>query len=103
LMCLGLVFNMPQTVWLLRVVAQITSLKPGKVFHKLVNCHLYDDQIDLMREQLTRKPFDEPTLHISDSIKSLSDLETWVNPQDETHFWVEGYDHHPAIKYPFAS
>lgn len=99
---LGLVFNMPQTVFLLRVMAQITGLKAGKVFHKLVNCHLYDDQIELMREQVQRQPFEEPTLHINESIKSLQDLETWVDPQSKTDFWVEGYNHHPAIKYPFA-
>lgn len=93
---------MPQTVWILRVVAQITGLKPGSVFHKLVNCHLYEDQIELMREQLTRQPFEEPVLHMSNSIKSLSDLETWVDPQNTEHFWVEGYQHHPAIQYPFA-
>ncbi|MFA0809374.1 thymidylate synthase [Microbulbifer epialgicus] len=99
---LGLVFNMPQTVFLLRIIAQISGLKPGKVFHKLVNCHIYDNQIELMREQVERVPLEQPTLHISDRIKTLNDLETWVDPQDPEQFWVEGYEHHPAIKYPFA-
>lgn len=99
---LGLVFNMPQTVFLLRIVAQITGLKAGKVFHKLVNCHVYEDQIELMREQVQRQPLEEPTFHINEDIKSLKDLETWVDPRSEKDFWVEGYNHHPAIKYPFA-
>ncbi|RYY74566.1 MAG: thymidylate synthase [Gammaproteobacteria bacterium] len=99
---LGLVFNMPQTVWLLRVMAQISGLQPGKVFHKLVNCHIYDDQIALMREQLKRTPFAEPTLHIHQDIRSLEDLETWVDPRREEHFWIEGYRCHAAIKFPFA-
>ena len=97
---LGLVFNMVQTVWLLRITAQITGLKSGKVFHKLVNCHLYDDQIDLMRDvQLTREPYDEPELLINPNIHSLEDLETWVTTND---FTVAGYQHHLPIKYPFA-
>jgi len=100
---LGLAFNMPQTVFLLRIMAQITGLKPGKVYHKLVNCHLYDDQIELMREQLSRSPFAEPSFHISQDIKTLEDLESWVDPQDKSHFWVEDYEHHPHIKYPFAA
>lgn len=100
---LGMVFNTIQTVFLLRIMAQITGLKPGRVFHKLVNCHIYEDQIPLMREQVTREPFAEPTFHISESIKTLNDLETWVDPQNKSHFWVEGYEHHPPIKYPFAS
>ena len=100
---LGLAFNMPQTVFLLRVIAQITGLKAGMVYHKLVNCHLYDDQIELMREQVSRTPFSEPSLIISDEIRTLKDLETWVNPQEEKQFSVEGYEHHSPIKYPFAA
>lgn len=99
---LGLVFNQIQTVFLLRIMAQITGLKPGKVFHKLVNCHLYEDQIPLMREQITREPYPEPTFHMSKDIRTLKDLETWVDPRNENHFWVKDYVHHPEIKYPFS-
>ncbi len=96
---LGLTFNMVQCAWLLMITAQITGLKPGKVFHKLINCHHYEDQVDLMREQLTREPFPEPTLEINPEIKTLEDLETWVTLDD---FKLVGYQSHPAIKYPFA-
>ena len=98
---LGLAFNMVQVSWLLRIMAHITGLKPGKAFHKLVNCHLYDDQIDLMRDvQLKRTPYDPPTLHISDAIKTFDDLENMEDIMQ--HFTVEGYTSHEPIKYPFA-
>lgn len=100
---LGLAFNMPQTVFLLRLIAQMSGLKPGKVFHKMVNCHIYEDQIDLFKVQLTRTPYEEPNLHMSTYIKSIEDLKSWVNPKDERTFWVSGYEHHPAIKYTFAA
>ena len=100
---LGLAFNMPQTVFLLRIVAQITGLQAGKVFHKLVNCHLYEDQIELMRGQLTRLPYGEPSFHMTSDIRTLQDLETWADPRDPDQFWVEGYEHHPNIKYPFSA
>lgn len=97
---LGLVFNMPQTVWLLRITAQITGLKPGKVFHKLVNCHLYEDQIDLMQNvQLKRISLKPPTLILNPKIKTLNDLETWVTTDD---FSVIDYEHQGIIKYPFT-
>lgn len=97
---LGQVWNAVQVGWLLAVMAQITGLKPGKAFHKLVNVHLYEDQLDLMRDvQLKREPFELPTLKINPDIKSLQDLETWVTTAD---FELEGYQHHPAIKYPFS-
>ncbi|MDX1341038.1 MAG: thymidylate synthase [Reinekea sp.] len=49
--------------------------------------------------QLKRKPFPSPKLIINPDIKSLEDLETWVTMDD---FSVEGYEHHPAIAYPFS-
>ena len=100
---LGLVFNMVQTVFLLRIIAQITGLKVGKIFHKMVNCHLYEDQVELMKEQVTRTPYQQPKFYISKDIKTLLDLETWVDPRNKEHFWVEEYEHHPTIKYPFSA
>ncbi|GLR72388.1 thymidylate synthase [Agaribacter marinus] len=97
---LGLTFNMPQCYVLLALIAQITGHKAGKVFHKIVNAHIYENQLSLMtNEQLLRAPFKSPKLHINPDIKSLSDIETWVSGDD---FNVTDYEHHPAIAYPFA-
>lgn len=96
---LGQVFNAPQTFFLLAITAQITGLKAGKVFHKIVNGHIYEDQLELMKEQLKREPYAPPKLIINPKIKSLEDLETWVTVDD---FEVIDYQHHEPIKYPFA-
>ncbi len=97
---LGLNFNQVQCFTLLALMARITGLKPGKVFHKIVNAHIYEDQLELMKEvHIKREPFDSPSLHIDPSIKTLEDIETWVTLE---HFSVENYQHHPAIKYPFS-
>ena len=93
-------FNMVQVYVLLALMAQITGLKPGKAYHKLVNCHIYEDQLALMRDvQLKRAAYPSPKLNINPDIKSLEDIETWVTMDD---FSVEGYEHHPAIQYPFS-
>ncbi|BFM18479.1 thymidylate synthase [Maricurvus nonylphenolicus] len=97
---LGLNFNQVQCFVLLALMAQITGLKPGKAYHKIVNAHIYEDQLELMRDvQLKREPFESPSFHINPEIKSFEDVETWVTIDD---FSVEGYEHHPAIAYPFA-
>lgn len=97
---LGLNFNQLQVFALLALMAQITGHKPQQAFHKIVNAHIYEDQLSLMREvQLLRDPYPFPELHINPDIRSLSDLETWVGTDD---FEVRGYQHHPAIRYPFA-
>lgn len=97
---LGLNFNQVQVFFFLAVVAQITGHKPGRAYHKIVNAHIYEDQLEFMRDvQLKREPFTLPKLHINPDIKSLEDLETWVTTDD---FHIEGYECHEPIKYPFA-
>lgn len=93
-------FNQLQCFFLLAVVAQITGYKPGRVYHKIVNAHIYEDQFELMCDvQLKREPFPSPQFSMNPDIKSLSDLETWVTMDD---FSVSGYQHHDPIQYPFA-
>ncbi|MFD2166395.1 thymidylate synthase [Thalassotalea euphylliae] len=97
---LGLNFNQIQVFVLLALVAQITGHKAGMAYHKIVNAHIYEDQLDLMKNvQLKREPFPAPKLIINPDIKTLEDLETWVTMDD---FNVEGYQHHDPIAYPFS-
>jgi thymidylate synthase len=97
---LGLNFNQIQVFVLLALMAQITGKIPGLAYHKIVNAHIYEDQLELMRTvQLKRTPFASPQLHINPDIKSLKDIETWVSMDD---FEVKGYAHHEAITYPFS-
>lgn len=97
---LGLNFNQLQVYTLLALIAQITGKKAGQAYHKIVNAHIYEDQLDLMQNvQLKREPLPLPTLEINPDIKSLEDLETWVTTDD---FKVHNYQSHPAIKYPFS-
>ncbi len=97
---LGLNFNQVQVFVFLALVARITGKKAGTAYHKIVNAHIYEDQLELMRDvQLKREPYDSPQLHINDKITSLEDLETWVTMDD---FTVTGYQCHDPIAYPFS-
>ena len=97
---LGLTFNNIQVYTLLHLIAQITGHRAGTAYHKIVNAHLYEDQIPLMHEQqLARDPYPPATLDINPDIKTLEDIDTWVTVDD---FNVLGYQHHPAINYPFS-
>lgn len=97
---LGHGFNQVQVAWLLMIMAQITGLQPAKAFHKIVNAHIYEDQLELLRDvQLKREPLPLPRLEINPDIKTLKDLETWVTVDD---FELIGYEHHPPIKYEFS-
>lgn len=98
---LGTVFNQIQCFVLLKLMAQITGLKPGKAFHKNVNIHIYENQYKVLQEskQFDRIPFESPSMEINPDIKTLEDVLTWVTPDD---FKLIGYKHHTPIKYPFS-
>ena len=97
---LGQNFNQVQVFFFLKLMAQITGNKPGVAYHKIVNAHIYEDQLELMRDvQLQREPYPPPKLHINPEIKTLEDVETWVTMDD---FEVTDYQHHEPISYPFS-
>jgi len=68
--------------------------------HHLSNVHLYEDQVEIFKnEQVKREPLSPPSLKINPAIKTLKDLETWVTMED---FELINYKHHPVVKYPFT-
>ena len=96
---LGLNFNGVQVFTLLALMAQITGLKAGTVYHKIVNAHIYEPQLEQMRDiQLLRKPYPSPQLKINPNIRTLEDLRNCTVDD----FEVIGYRHHEPISYPFT-
>ena len=97
--CLGTAANMIQVYLLLKLMAQITNKKPMYAFHRNVNCHIYENQLPLVPEQLKRELLEEPTIEINPDIKTLEDIETWVTLDD---FKINYPEYYPPIKYPFT-
>lgn len=97
---IGAVANAIQVHCLLQLMAQITGHRPGLAYHKIVNCHIYEPQLSLLRDvQLKRQPYPSPSLHINPRVKTLDDVDTCLSVDD---FALEGYQHHPPIRYPFT-
>lgn len=96
---LGVPFNVAGYAWLLSVIAHITGHEAGTFTHFMHDVHIYQNQIPGVIEQLERDTRELPKLWINPEIKTLKDLETWVTTED---FRLEGYNPHPAIKFPFA-
>ncbi|KAA0440017.1 MAG: thymidylate synthase [Candidatus Thioglobus sp.] len=97
---LGQPFNHLQVAFLLLITAQITGKKAKKMRHHLSNVHLYENQVEIFKnQQLNLQPLPLPSLQINPEIKSLKDLETWVTMDD---FELQNYQHHQQIKYPFS-
>jgi thymidylate synthase len=57
--------------------------------------HIYKNQVEGIKEQLTREPRKLPTLKINPDVTDILAFK-WED------FTLEGYDPHPAINFPIA-
>lgn len=75
-MPLGVPFNMAQYAVLARLIAQVTGLKPGLFTHVINNAHIYENQVEGMKLQLSRRKYalKAPTLWINPEIKNFEDF-----------------------------
>jgi thymidylate synthase len=93
-MFLGVPFNIASYSLLTMMIAQQTDLEPGEFVWTGGDCHVYDNHIDQVLEQLSRTPYPYPQMEIRKA-DSLFDY-----TYDD--FKVVGYQHHPTIKAPVA-
>ncbi|MCX4659330.1 thymidylate synthase [Streptomyces sp. SID4919] len=91
---LGVPFNIASYALLTHMVARQTGLEPGDFIWTGGDCHIYDNHVEQVTEQLSRTPFDFPALRLRPA-DSLFD-HTYADVE------VLDYRHHPAIKAPVA-
>lgn len=92
---LGEPFNIASISLLLIIIAQLTNMTPGMVHLVLGDCHIYNEHIDVVKEQLTRKPYNLCSL----KIKKFNTLEE-VEKATFDDFIINDYNYHPILKAP---
>jgi thymidylate synthase len=94
---LGLGFNLASYGLLLMMIAKQVNMVPDELIYNGGDVHLYLNHIEPIKEQLTREPYELPTVKLSDRI--VNDISEYTL-DDIT---LENYQSHPSIKMPLSN
>jgi thymidylate synthase len=94
---LGIPMNVSSYALLLMMIAKQVNMVPDELIGNLGDCHIYLNQIDGVKEQLTRKPFELPTVKISDRV--VNDISEYTLDD----IILVNYQSHPSIKMPLSN
>ena len=100
---LGTPFNIASYALLLEIIGRMVNMVPDELISNMGDCHIYKDQIDGVKEQLTREPYPLPKLVISDDVNFNGTIDDFLNSCSISDLKIEGYQSHPPIKIPLSN
>jgi thymidylate synthase len=92
---LGVPFNIASYALLTMMIAQVCDLEYGDFVHSFGDAHLYNNHIEQAKLQLSRTPYDLPTMKLNPSVKDIFSFQF-------EDFTLENYQCYPHIKAPVA-
>lgn len=91
----GIPFNIASYALLTHMVAEVVGMGVGDFIHTIGDAHFYIDQLDGVREALTRDPLPLPQLCFTRTHTNIDDFTL-------DSFVLTGYESHPFIPLPVA-
>ena len=83
-------WNVCQYSILLMMVAQVSNMNAGELVHMIVDAHIYDRHVDIVKELIQRPTYPAPTVKLNPDITDFYDFTT-------DDLIVENYQHGPQI------
>lgn len=84
-------WNVCQYAVLVHMLAQVCDMQAGELVHVIADAHIYDRHIPLVKELISRKPFEAPKFWLNPEIKDFYAF----TPDDVK---LENYETGPQIK-----
>ncbi len=103
---LGTPFNLTEGAALLHLVGRLTGYSPRWFTYFIGDAHIYENHVDMLKEQLKREPYKSPKLVLSDRIPDYAATgrfePEWLEKVQPGDFILEGYEHHAPLTAPMA-
>jgi len=90
-MGLGVPFNVASYSFLTHILAKHCGLEAYEFIYFLGNAHIYNEHVTQLQEQISRVPFQFPSLEIIQ-------IKENINHYNESDFIISNYKHHDTIK-----
>ena len=83
-------WNVCQYAILLMMVAQVSGMIAGELLHVIVDAHIYDRHVDIIRELIARPQYPAPKVSLNPEVTNFYDFTT-------DDLIVENYEHGPQV------
>ena len=108
---LGIPMNISSYALLLTIIAKEVNMVPDELIGNLGDCHIYLNQIEGVKEQISREPYPLPKLLCLDEYHYLMDKELVgeipftekIEKFRPDFFTLENYQSHPKIYFPLSN
>jgi thymidylate synthase len=103
---LGTPFNLTEGAALLSLVGRLTGYTPRWFTYFIGDAHIYENQLDMLQQQLQREPFPSPRLAIDARVPDYARTGVyapeWLEKIEPSDFSLVDYRHHAPSTAPMA-
>jgi thymidylate synthase len=98
---LGVPFNIASTALLTTILATALKTRPHKIRISFGDTHIYQEHIDVVKQQISRVPYQLPHVSITDAPPSSnepSSIIDWIESLSYESFDLQNYKCHSILR-----